>query len=176
MKKILLIGGAIAAVLGFLAFLFMMGVLAIGGAGIAIYMQSQHGATLFPSSAPSQVQPEKLSPSGEILAAVAPIQQIGSQDRHAASILSQLYADMGEIFQRDDRVIVSTVAVKNWASEAEYLLGAKTKDAGKLPGFKDAQFKAIVWAVGDDEAIIKPDAKERLIKTLYAISWALAHP
>lgn len=180
LRTVAIFGGIVC-----LAFvIFMFGILLLGitvAGGYATMNQIKQGQQSSASSTGPAVHPADIAPMGEMASMVQPMQRIATQDADAARVASDLYRSLGDVIHREivsgeGAKIKTTAVVKAWITDAEYLEFQNTSAVGKLTGFKDAQFRVIAFAIGDDEAVLTPQKRLRLEEALYAISWAMANP
>lgn len=137
------------------------------------------GLVLLNGSQSPQSRPPKdvtfAKPADEWLPVVADMQTVAMQDREAAGLLAQFYAQSADFLRRDKSTIETTDQLLAWLNDADTLRIQGTDLVGALKGHGDARQKVMEHA-GATSAGKRLEAadKRRIAEAFDAIAWALA--
>lgn len=106
------------------------------------------------------------APSAEMQKLVETIVSIADND------LSNLYADIANVIERDSEIIKTTESIRTANSRCGKLMFQGTGMQGKYVGLAEKVDTAIAGAIGKENVTLTPELRTKAIEVFKALSWA----
>jgi hypothetical protein len=87
-----------------------------------------------------------------------------------AVILANLYNDLATLISLDQDVIKNTEEIKTANSLTGYMLKLNMKD--KYPNLAESSNKMVISYLGDDNAVLSPELRQKAVEVFKALAWA----